>query len=301
MRVKKIIFLLLLCWQLGVSYGFKWVVAKAGSELPENVKRLTPSRDIYVGRATIYNTIQPVEVFNTSYARVFNTYTETYDRVEKFKIFTATEECDWVYFGLDFLKVPQNVVRVGRAWNAEPIYLGSSKRYNDDNDVAVASILLTSKKIVSHYKDNNYNALACADTTEWVDVKLPDVPDNAIAINQVQFLSRIMGPLSFIPAIMSKKMYYCWADFWGLKIRSEFCQVMIKTPDDEYYWFVPNDFDPISEKAVVVGRNENMEFIYVGRIKTGGALQLLSFSHILSQKTTILKNIEILSKNIFKN
>ncbi|XP_055841284.1 uncharacterized protein LOC129908654 [Episyrphus balteatus] len=269
---------------LSFSQGYKWVTVKPGSQLPPKTVRLDNTQS-YVGRAYQYNTLQPVEVVNSSYAKIFNTYSKKYDRIEQFEVLTATEQCNWAYFPNGFSDFHENLVLVGYAWNREPIYMGSRG--------AVASILMTSRTIKSAGISGYLTVLVCNNNDTWVDA----TPSQSIPKNAISFggnggtVARFLGPSTYFPASIEKGSKYCSTYYNQTKINSLSCQVLIGS-SKEYRWEKPKGFGYFPDNAVVVGKNENNEIMYVGR---DNGLLILTFSFFMRYPNF---SYEILVKNV---
>ncbi|XP_055841283.1 uncharacterized protein LOC129908653 [Episyrphus balteatus] len=285
-RKISLVSLLLVVWNLNVSVGYKWENVKEGTELPSNIISLTDGTPPYVGRIFISNLIIPAEVYNSSYAVAFNPNTKTKFSRKKFQVLTASENCHWQYFG-DFPDVPENVVRVGRAWNKEPIYLGRTASYK------IGSILMTSKKFVAEQFSFKTDALSCDDNKIWIETEYLETPKNAIEINKNQFVARLYGPTHFIPASLSKISYDCSTNYNNIKINALSCEVLVGNSSlNEYSWKSPGQFEKIPQYAVVVGRTENDEFMFALRD------HFKSFaSATFSELVSVEYNYEILVKN----
>lgn len=287
-RYKSVLILFIVTFNLNFSAGYKWVEVKEGHPLPNNT--LLFSSTTFVGRVRISNVIIPAEIFNSSYAVAYDSRNKQIIAKNGFEIFTATERCDWQEFD-DFSEVPENVVRVGKAWNYEPIYLG---RYSRNGFI---SILMTSKKFLSPSQEIFKLALICEDDNKWIDMNTPQMLQNAITINTnndiEHFVARMVGPVSYIPASINNNNYACSTIYENIVIKSLSCELLVgKLSSDEYSWQKPGEFERIPENAVVVGMSENYEFNYVIRDHYQ-RLKWATFSTLFSAKM-----YDILIKNV---
>lgn len=243
----------------------------------------------YVGRVVQYNLILPAEVFNSSYAVAFDFKTKTEFNTKQFEVLTYSDKeiCQWKY--LDNLRdVPENVVRVGRSWDREPIYLGAAYYYVEEKHIA--SILLTSNKFISKAYTRHY-ALFCDDNPSWIDATYPKIPSNTVRLSEHNIVARLEGPYSLIPAIYNNITRDCSSVFKRIEINSLSCQVLT-TNSSEYSWKAPGKFERIPENAVAQGRDENNELVYISRD------HFQNFAPITFSKVAFAKyTYEVLVKN----
>ncbi|XP_055840833.1 uncharacterized protein LOC129908400 [Episyrphus balteatus] len=262
-------------------YGFssyKWVSLKSGDSLPENIVSIPRSEDRYVGRARHFDEILPAEITSNGMAFISSCHKEIHK--EKFEILTTTDECDWKPYN-DYQNLEETILRVGTAWNGEPIHVGQSGERS--NTYHIASIYLTKNEPYTwttdqndYYYSPNWHYLSCNVKNKWIDTSARNLPNNSVSGGKSEddyeiYVARLKRGCDVVTGQAIPDIGTATAFLNDNRpIEAAYCQVLVGEPN-EYAWVSASDGE-IPDYAVSHGQN-GPELSYVARFnKTIGHL-----------------------------
>ncbi|XP_055859326.1 uncharacterized protein LOC129921499 [Episyrphus balteatus] len=282
------ILFLLIAVELDSVYGFtgyKWVALKTGDKLPENIVSIQRSKAKYVGRARHFDEVLPAEITANGSSFISSCHKEI--AKDYFEILTTSDECEWKqYSNSKYEEIDETVVRVGTAWNGEPIYIGLS----DSNEVHVTSIYLTKRETYTWFLNNNgyysnYRFLSCNVKSKWIDTLSTKLPNNTVsggksADGHKIFVARLKRDCDVVTGQVIPKLGKATGVLNnGRTIESAYCQVLVGEPK-EYTWVAASDGE-IPDYAIVHGKN-GYELSYI--VKLNRTINHLTYSKAVQQR-----------------
>lgn len=254
--------------------AFKWIPLKTGDQLPENSILVYNTNERYVGRARHFDEILPAEIYANGTAFVSSCNQEI--RKEQFEILTAKPgDCEWK--NANYIDgIDETVVRVGTAWNNEPIFIASHfQHYNDYND-HIDSVYLTANKIIRWAYSGYYNEreikhyLSCNPMNRWIDASAMNLPNNTIYGGKSDedydiYVARLKRNCQIVVGQVMPQIGSATAvSYDNDDIEAAYCQVLVGEPG-EYTWVSASDGE-IPDYAVVSGKYGDEKMSYTVRI-----------------------------------
>lgn len=283
----------------GSAFGHNsidWVFLKSGDKLPHKDDLVEILNDHlteeFVGRARYYDEILPAKVFANGTAVITCCGKKIF--ADEFEILTTSNGCEWknwLYFDAD-----ETALRVGTAWDKEPIYVGifrykkksvtdpyTSKfsygdTYNNYNPIYLTSDQQTIVRwmIASGYDLVEKLYLSCPTETKWVEAVADKLPNGTVSGGKSGdghdiYVARLRRKCEIVTGqvVPDNKTATAFLNN-GEQISAEFLQVLVGEPN-EYIW-VARSGGEIPDYAVINGKN-GKEQSFIARInKTIGHL-----------------------------
>lgn len=284
---------------IGIVFGFsayKWVPLKSGDKIPDNcvtIARNGHNSERYVGRARHFDEILPAEIYANGTAYVYSCGKKF--QKYQFEILTTSSVCKWMDFD-SFEKIDETAVRIGTAWDNEPIYLGKYHQYyNNYNDYEndVFSIYLKTAKVKDSFgKEKQLNNLhrpkylSCPTNVIWVDTLAANVTNNTVSGGKSEdgyeiYVARLRRKCDIVVGQAVPELGFAQAFLnYGEKIDADYCQVL--TGDENEYKWIPASDGVIPDYAVAESYKINYELSYIARFND--TIGHLTHSEALEQR-----------------